>query len=235
MWFKRDISNISNDPAGRTLNKSVAISVWGKWAQNPAGQSSLKTCSTLKEYHDSLMTGGVKRITLLSDNILQVERNNDRNIDGENRKVNNNRSELSGRNTEVGAFVIAATQDLMYSGFLSKLASDQMLYMDTDSLMYFYDSKNPLHIKLPTSDMLGDLKDEYKELLLNNPNWYVKEFIAFGPKMYEIVMSDKLNGEIVRWDKTMKGNSSKEHWQCQVYSSIGTRNLLLYHVTIWKC
>ena len=58
----------------------------------------------------------------------------------------------------------------MYSRFLSKLATDQLLYTDTDSVVYFYDSKNPLHVELPTSDMLGDLKDEYEELLLNNPN-----------------------------------------------------------------
>ena len=86
----------------------MANSVSGKWAQNPAGQSSLKTCSTLKQYHDSLMTGHVKRVALVSDNILQVEMNNDRNIDGENREVYNSRSGLGGRNTMVGAFVTSA-------------------------------------------------------------------------------------------------------------------------------
>ena len=74
--IKLDITNIRKDPAGRTLNKSMANSVWGKWAQNPAGQSSVKTCSTLKQYHDSLMTGRVKWVALVSDNILQVEMNN---------------------------------------------------------------------------------------------------------------------------------------------------------------
>ena len=180
--IKLDITNIRKDPAGRTLNESMANSIWGKWAQNPAGQSSLKTCSTLKQYHDSLMTGRVKQVALVSDNILQVEMNNDRNIDGENREVHNNGSGLGGQNTMIGAFVTAAARDLMYSHFLSKLATDQLLYTDTDSVVYFYDSKNPLHVELSTSDMPGDLKDEYEELLLNNPNWYVKEFIAFGPK-----------------------------------------------------
>ena len=107
-------------------------------------------------------------------------------------KCINNRSGLGGRNTVVGAFVTAAARDLMYSRFLSKLATDQLLYTDTDSVVYFYDSKNPLHVELSTSDMLGDLKDEYEELLLNNPNWYVKEFIAFKPKIYQKVMSDSL-------------------------------------------
>ena len=97
----------------------------------------------------------------------------------------------------VGAFVTAAAGDVMYSRFLSKLATDQLFHTDTDGVVYFYNSKNPLHVELPTSYMLGDLKGEYEELLLNNPNWYVKEVIAFGPKMYQIVMSDKLTGKIV--------------------------------------
>ena len=121
----------------------------------------------------------------------------------------------------------------MYSRFLSKLATDQLLYTDTDSVVYFYDSKNPLHVELPTSDMLGDLKDEYEELLLNNPNWYVKEFIAFGPKMYQIVMSDKLTGEIVRWDKTMKGISLKGNKGALAMSSLPKyRNLVIYYCTV---
>ena len=54
------------------------------------------------------MTGCVKWVALVSDNILQVEMNNDRNIDGENREVYFNHSGLGGRNTMVGAFVTAA-------------------------------------------------------------------------------------------------------------------------------
>ena len=34
--IKLDIANTRKDPARRTLNKSMANSIWGKWAQNPA-------------------------------------------------------------------------------------------------------------------------------------------------------------------------------------------------------
>ena len=47
------------------------------------------------------MTGCVKQVAFVSDNILQVEMNNDRNIDGENREMCNIRSGLGGRNTKV--------------------------------------------------------------------------------------------------------------------------------------
>ena len=33
--------------------------------------------------------------------------------------------------------------------------------------------------------------------------------MAFGPKMYQLVLKDGVNGKVVRWDKTMKGISMK--------------------------
>ena len=57
--------------------------------------------------------------------------------------------------------------------------------------------------------MLEDLKDEYGEVLSEHPNWYIEEFMAFGPKMYQLSLHDLKNKEILRWDKTMKGISMK--------------------------
>ena len=69
----------------------------------------------------------------------------------------------------------------MHCGYLLKLRAEQLLYTDTDNVIVYVNKKNPLHIDLPTSDMLGDLKHEYAEMLNENPNWYVHEFMAFGP------------------------------------------------------
>ena len=66
--------------------------VWGKWALNPAGQTNFKTRGSLKEYHNSLLMGRVKRVALISDKIMQVELNNNQSIDGENRDTNYNQS-----------------------------------------------------------------------------------------------------------------------------------------------
>ena len=72
-------------------------------------------CDTLRDYHDKLLTGHVKCVSLVSDKLLQVEVKNDQNIKGENHENQNSRSGLGGRNTIVGAFVTQAARDLMFS------------------------------------------------------------------------------------------------------------------------
>ena len=94
--IKTSINDIRFNPAGRYLNKIMANLVWGKWTQNPSGQQEIKTCSTLREFHDCLYSGRVKRVSLISEKLLQVEMKLDRQIDGENRERENNRSGLGG-------------------------------------------------------------------------------------------------------------------------------------------
>ena len=131
----------------------------------------------------------------------------DRQIDGENRERRNCRSGLGGKNVIVGAFVTAASRDLMYFRYLSKLTFDQLLYTDTDSVIMYRDFNRADHVMLLTSDLLGNLKDEYEDVLKEHPTWYVDEVIAFGPKMYHLILRDKISGEVVKWNKTMKGIS----------------------------
>ena len=185
----------------------MANSVWGKWTQNPSGQQEIKMCGSMREYHDFLKTGCVNRISLVSDKLLQVELKLDRQIDGENRERRNCRFGLGGTNVIVGAFVMAASRDLMYFTYLSKLTFDQLLYTDTDSVIMYQDFNRADHFMLPMSDLLGDLKDEYEDVLKEHPTWYVDEVIAFGPKMYHLILRDKISGEVVKWNKTMKGIS----------------------------
>ena len=62
--IKMSISDIRFNPVGRYLNKIMANSIWGKCS----GQQEIKTCSTLREYHDCLYSGHVKRVSLISEN-----------------------------------------------------------------------------------------------------------------------------------------------------------------------
>ena len=148
-------------------------------------------------------------MTLVADKLLQVEMKHDRNIEGENHERENNRSGLGGKNPIVGAFVTAGAHYLMYNRYLSKLHYDQLLYTDTDSVIVYHDQSNEHHLALPMSDLLGDIKNEYGEVLATNPSWYMSEFIAFGPKMYQLLFKDRMTGKVVRWEKTMKGMSLK--------------------------
>ena len=124
------VEDIRSDPAGRYLNKIMANSVWEKWTQNPSGQQEIKMCNSIRDYHECLRTGCIKRVSLVSDKLLQVELKLDKQIDGENRERQNCRSGLGGKNVIVGAFVTAASRDLMYFHYLSKLRYDQLLYTD---------------------------------------------------------------------------------------------------------
>ena len=128
----------------------------------------------------------------------------DRQIDGENRERRNCRSGLGGKNVIVGAFVMAASRDLMHFRYLSKLTFNQLLYTDMDSVIMYWDFNRADHVMLPMSDLLGDLKDEYEDVLKEHPTWYIDEVIAFGPKMYHVILRDKISGEVVKWNKTMK-------------------------------
>ena len=115
---------------------------------------------------------------------------------------------------------MAAACDLMYVRYLSKLNYDQLLYTDTDSVIVYSNLNQPNHIQLSTSDLLGELKDEYEGLLASNPSWYLSESIAFGPKMYQLIFKDKRNGRVVKWEKTMKGISLKENLDMLALSKV---------------
>ena len=106
---------------------------------------------------------------------------------------------------------MAAAHDLMYVRYLSKLNYNQLLYTDTDSVIVYSNLNQPNHVQFLTSDLLGELKDEYEELLASNPSWYLSELIAFGPQMFQLIFKDKLNGRVVKWEKMMKGISLKRN------------------------
>ena len=92
------VEEIRSDPAGRYLNKIMANSVWGKWTQNPSGQQEIKMCNSIQDYRECLRTGYIKRVSLVSDKLFQVELKLNRQIDGENRERQNCRSGLGGKN-----------------------------------------------------------------------------------------------------------------------------------------
>ena len=61
----------------------------------------------------------------------------------------------------------------------------------------------------------------------DHPNWYIQEFMVFGPQMYQLILSDVNMRKIVRWDKTMKGISMKGNidlLSMKVYLCIGIQS-----------
>ena len=136
---------------------------------------------------------------------------------------------------------MAASRDLMYFWYLNKLQFDQLLYTDTDSVIVYTNEDNASHITLPTSDLLGDLKDEYGDLLDENSSWYLNEMLAYGPKMYQLEFKDMKTRKVVKWVKTMKGillKGNAEMFSLTKFPCIGTPcwifHCILQYGSQWK-
>lgn len=83
-------------------------------------------------------------------------------------------------NPAIGAFTTAYARSVLYrKGFMS-LTPDQMLYADTDSVVYIRDIADPTHGKIDTTrgHLLGEFKDEF------DGHDYIKRFYAIAPKTY---------------------------------------------------
>jgi DNA polymerase type B, organellar and viral len=79
---------------------------------------------------------------------------------------------------------------VLISNAILSLHPSQVCYTDTDSIMYLYDSKDPLHKKLPEGYYLGDFVNEY-------PDYAGIEFACTGPKSYFIKLKHKETGKIL--------------------------------------
>lgn len=98
----------------------------------------------------------------------------------------------------VGALTTAQGR-LMLWRKLKKLAPDQPLYCDTDSIMYVYDPLNAEHVKLETrEDVLGELSNEFDKY--EKQGLICTEYISGGPKNYGymFVQHDDPNNEAKR-------------------------------------
>ena len=79
----------------------------------------------------------------------------------------------------------------MYDRYLSVVHKDQLLYTDTDSIVMYRNKDNVNHVELPTSNLLGELKDEHEELMSENPTWYVQEFLLLGQRCISLYSRTK--------------------------------------------
>lgn len=97
----------------------------------------------------------------------------------------------------VGGQVPAYGLQKITTGLLS-LHSSQIVYCDTDSIAYVYDSDNPEHKEIPTGVYLGDYLDEY-------PKHDIEEFVSTGCKSYYVKMRDRKDEKKVQYKGRFKG------------------------------
>ena len=84
----------------------------------------------------------------------------------------------------VAAFTTSSARERLY-GALEKL-DEQILYFDTDSVVYKYREDDPKSLKLDNGDYLGDWTDELDGVKMDGT------FVSGGPKNYSYTTDDGL-------------------------------------------
>lgn len=87
----------------------------------------------------------------------------------------------SNTNIAVACFTTAYARLKLYS--LLEELGDQVLYYDTDSVIYVYDEANKDHKQVETGSLLGELTDELE-------GKHIVEFCSTGPKSYAYLMNE---------------------------------------------
>ena len=110
--------------------------------------------------------------------------------------IDDNRVEIKFKHTEdhvkdnpssnigIASFTTSHARLRLYEG-LDHLG-EQVLYHDTDSIVYKHDPNNPNHQELKTGDYLGDWTDELEGKKM------VGQFVAGGPKNYSYETDDNI-------------------------------------------
>lgn len=162
-----DPTKIDKNSGLRSLAKLMLNSFWGKFGQRE-NQTKASLIRDPKDFFALMTTPGIQVniIRELNEDVLLV---NWQNIDevGET---------LRTVNVVLAAFTTAQARLKLYE-YLEALGG-QVLYYDTDSVLYIY--KNGLY-RIPTGDYLGEMTDELAEY---GPGSYIVEFVSGGPKTY---------------------------------------------------
>ena len=106
----------------------------------------------------------------------------------------------------IASFTTAHARCLLYRAMASVPDPQNVLYCDTDSIMFIHNKSEPLPTALETGNFLGDLTDELP------PNVEVTEYYSAGPKFYLLQGKNIVTGEdyVVFKIKGVSLNSSTE-------------------------
>jgi hypothetical protein len=192
-----DATKIEKNSGLRSLAKLMLNSFWGKFGQRE-NQTKASLIRDPKDFFSLMTTPGVQVNTIreLNEEVLLV---NWQNIDevGES---------LRTVNVVLAAFTTAQARLKLYEHL--EALGGQVLYYDTDSVLYIY--KNGLY-RIPTGDYLGEMTDELAEY---GPGSFIVEFVSGGPKTYAYLVFSTNKNALVEVCKikglTLNLNTSKK-------------------------
>lgn len=197
-----DPKNIMENPSYRNLAKLCANSLWGKLSQKET-HSQTTIVNTTAELYELLSSPAVKVMDLFAV--------------GENVwvswKYTNNQFESSNRNVSllIGCYTTAQARILLFNELIQ--LEKNILYVDTDSLIYVEDEKIARDYRPDIGPLIGQLTNELSGF---SDTAYISEFCSTGPKSYayRVTIPNSTEGPI-------------EVCKCKGFSATGKNKKLL--------
>ena len=173
-----DYDKIEVNPGLRFIAKLCLNSLWGKFGQR-LNMTKSQLVNNIKEFYDVIknekyedfntmelgLAGDKSRKCLINYKVKDEFVENDYNT-----------------NIGIACFTTSSARLRLY-GALETL-NRQVLYFDTDSVVYKYNPTNENHKKLENGDLLGEWTDECEG------NEIVGTFVTTGPKAYSYMTND---------------------------------------------
>ena len=161
-----DYAQIEKNPAKRALAKLMLNSFWGKFGQ-ASNKSQVESISSPAKFHQLLNQDDVHlhAIRVVNEEMLEIVYN----------KIAEAAPIQPHINIFIAAFTTAHARLHLYRQALFLLQPQQVLYMDTDSIIYKHAPGQPT---LETGAYLGQFKNELDE------GDTIIEFATAGPKNY---------------------------------------------------
>ena len=160
-----DPTKITFNPGLRSLAKMMLNSFWGKFGQQP-NKCQVEAFTSPAKFNELLHNDAkqIHSIRIVNEDMLEV--------------VHNHQDECAQVQININIFIACFTtcwaRLKLYQG-LKQLQPEQVLYFDTDSIIYAWKPGLP---QLPLGNYLGEFTNELK------PGDHIVEFAAAGPKNY---------------------------------------------------
>lgn len=179
--IKLDKNNISFNPGLRAIAKLCLNSLWGKFGQR-TNMSKTELITNKAEFFDIITNEEYENINWLelTDEKMEIT------YSIKDKFVENDYN----TNIAVAVFTTSNARMRLYEAL--DLLKHQVLYFDTDSVVYAYNKTNKQHKFLTNGDLLGEWTDELEGYKM------VGTFCSGGPKNYSYKKEkENKDGEII--------------------------------------
>jgi len=194
--IKLDPDKIEFNAGLRAMAKLCLNSLWGKFGQRPNMPKSEIVNDKAK--WNKLMFG--KKYTGQDFHLIDGDR-----AEITYKMATGDEEANYNTNIAIAAFTTAHARLRLYVAL--ETLGDQVLYHDTDSVVYKFDPENPNHKEFELGDYLGDWTDELE-------GWTMKgTFVSGGPKNYsyekfldgKVKRETKIKGMTLNYEATRQG------------------------------